>query len=107
MRGAVRVARPAHLVSACLAEIAAVDKRSRTFDTQVLEVGKGRFSEHSLATPLQCPRAPSQRGGCIIERETLLEMVSRPPLEALNDRICLFPRAIAASSALNFLSRHA
>jgi hypothetical protein len=34
-------------------EAAAVEKRSRAFDAQVLEIGKRRFAEHRLAPALQ------------------------------------------------------
>ena len=66
-----------------------MEQRLRAFDTEILEVGKRRFAEHRFAAALQCACARRQRVGGFLQREPVLEVVARPPLEAQNERIGL------------------
>lgn len=59
-----------------------MEERLRVFDTQILEIGKWRFTQHRLATALQRACARRQRVGGLLQREAFLEMVACPTFEA-------------------------
>jgi hypothetical protein len=66
-----------------------MQQRLRALHPKVLKIGQRRFAEHRFATALQRARACRQRAGGLLQREALLEMLTRPLLEALNERIGL------------------
>ena len=50
----------------------------RPVDTQILKVGKWRFAEHFMATPLQSTRARRQRRRRFLQREPALSWADFP-----------------------------